>query len=82
MYIPGISSHPAHAARANEILWRVDERMRGSLEQLHGNKTWEVNEAIIRETVKIFSEEKEIRSKICKDFGANDALQDRLAHRL
>lgn len=80
LHIQGSSSHPAHVTKVNEILWRVDERMRGSLEQLHGNKTWNVNEAIIRESVKIFSEEKEIRSKICKDFGANDALQDRLTH--
>lgn len=80
LHIQGSISHPAHVAKVNEILWRVDERMRGSLEQLHGNKTWNVNEAIIRETVKIFSEEQEIRSKICKDFGANDVLQDRLAH--
>ena len=47
--------------RANEILWRVDERLRPMLEKEHGGKTWKVNEEILSETTKLllkFEDEK------------------------
>lgn len=35
--------------RLNEILWRVDERMRPDLEKKFGSKTWEIEKAVLNE---------------------------------
>jgi hypothetical protein len=72
--------HPARLARVNEILWRVDERMRDQLEEKHGNKFWEVNGEIVREAVKILANEKEIQSKIHQELGIDGILKERIAY--
>lgn len=79
LQIEGKTSHPAQLSRVNEILWRVDERMRDQLEKKHGNKFWEINAEIVRDAVKILSGEKETLLKIEKEFGVNGVPKERLA---
>jgi hypothetical protein len=39
--------------RVNEVLWRVDERLRGFLENKHGIQSKKVEEEITKETTKL-----------------------------
>ena len=41
-------------SRANEVLWRVDERLRGELEKQFGSQFWKMNEEILKEAAKVF----------------------------
>ncbi|MBX9744393.1 MAG: AAA family ATPase [Chlamydiales bacterium] len=43
-------------SRANEILWRVDERLRSALEVKFANQPWKINEEILSEAAKILVE--------------------------
>lgn len=43
-------------ARANEILWRVDERLRSVLEVKFANQPWKINEEILNEAARILVE--------------------------
>jgi Ti-type conjugative transfer relaxase TraA len=43
----------AYRMRANEILWRVDERLRPELEQKFGNQFWKIDDVILNETARI-----------------------------
>ncbi len=40
-------------ANLNEILWRVDERLRPALEATHGGQSWKISEAIMSEAAQI-----------------------------
>ena len=46
-------SDPDAKARANEILWRVDERLRDGLEKLFVGQPWKVTEEILLQTSRI-----------------------------
>lgn len=47
------SGDPEAKARANEILWRVDERLRDELEKRFAGQTWKINEEILAQTCRI-----------------------------
>ncbi len=65
-------------ARANEILWRVDERLRPELEKKLGDKFGEINQKIVDEAYKTihFSEEK--KNSIQKSVGLQGQALDKL----
>lgn len=50
-----VKKHPMIIPLAKEVLWRVEERMRPSLEVEHGGKTWEIQNRILAEAVHILS---------------------------
>ncbi len=41
-------------SRINEILWRVDERVRPGLEEKYGNQPWKIQDEIFKETQRLF----------------------------
>jgi Ti-type conjugative transfer relaxase TraA len=49
---------------ANEILSTIENRMRPSLEQKFGHKTWEVNSVILKETMQILKDPSCIRETL------------------
>jgi len=51
---------PNDRMRANEILWRVDARMRPELEQQKGAQFWKINETILSETSRILLQQNEV----------------------
>jgi hypothetical protein len=40
--------------RINEILWRVDDRMRPTLEEKYGGQSWKIQDEILKETQKLY----------------------------
>ena len=78
----GERPHPADLSRANEVLWRVDERLRDSLEKQSrtGLNQSQINQEIISEAFRILDSEKNIKSSIEKELGIKNTLSERLAY--
>jgi 5S rRNA maturation endonuclease (ribonuclease M5) len=66
--------------KAQEVLWRVDLRLRASLETEFKGKTWEIRSKIIQEASTILSRENEIIEKLQKESGFNKAISNPLAY--
>lgn len=58
----------AEILKAQEILWRVDNRLRATLEAEFKGKSWEVRDRIIRESSLILLQEEEFTSRFQKEF--------------
>jgi DNA primase len=69
---------PLKQLQANEILWRVDERMRFSLEKEHGLIGRDVNDKIIKESVKLLRHENELRDSLQQTHGVRGEVLERL----
>lgn len=79
-YIRSIEeNHPADLSRVNEVLWRVDERMRGELESKCQNRTHNVHKEIISASAKLLLKEEAIKEKLSKDLHINEKLSRRVA---
>jgi Ti-type conjugative transfer relaxase TraA len=57
--LPSYEKKPAGQARVNEVLWRVDERLRPALEK-NGEPFWKVHDAIRAETSRILLRKEEV----------------------
>jgi hypothetical protein len=65
--------------RANEILWRVDERMRVSLEEKFGKQSKNIEETIINETAKILLMKEGVEKSLSSDPTSNRLFNSKLA---
>lgn len=65
-------------ARVNEILWRVDERMRAGLEHEYGGSDWKVHEKILGEVVRIFINQDRCRGEIQEKLSVKGVLLERM----
>lgn len=72
-------NNPNDRARANEILWRVDARMRPELEQQNGSQFWKVNETILSETSRILLQQNEVENALKVKLSLNDESLRRLS---
>lgn len=72
---------PVQKARINEILWRVDERLRPTLEQKHGVQFWKIHEEILKETLGIFSNQDKKESDL-KKYGVDGLVLKRLSYQV
>ena len=61
--------------RVNEILWRVDERLRPELEKRLSGQFWKVNNAILTETARILLRNKEWEPQLRYQVGKNSVSQ-------
>ncbi len=61
----------AQVTRVNEVLWRVDERLRKNLEN-QSKKPQEIREFIVSETLSILGSENSIKSRIKDEIGAQE----------
>ena len=69
-------------ARINEILWRVDERLRPDLEKKHGVQHWKTHEEIIKETTKILSSGDQRKEELKEKFGVKETVLERLDYQI
>lgn len=58
--------------KAQEILWRVDTRLRNDLEQEFKGKTWEIRDKIIQNAATLLSKEDVFKTKLQTEFGLNE----------
>lgn len=66
-----VNNDPVNKARINEILWRVDERLRPGLEKKNGVQFWKTNEEILKETSRILSDQEKRKGELKEKFGAD-----------
>ena len=57
------ANDPYVKIRVNEILWRVDTRMRPELEKQNDGRYWKVNEAILSETSRILLQQNQTQNQ-------------------
>jgi Ti-type conjugative transfer relaxase TraA len=69
---------PNDRARVNEILWRVDARMRPELEQQKGSQFWKINEMILLETSRILLRQSQVQNTLKTKLSLNDEPLRRL----
>jgi len=77
--VPVDSDNPVHRAVANGILWRVDERLRDSLEAQYGEKP-NVKTEILTEAAQIMAGREGLEKKMREGLGVSGDLATRLAH--
>jgi len=77
-YIKESKTSNIELLRLNEILWRVDERLRQSLEQKHTSKTWEIENGILKEFDIVLNSKNDIQHQLAH-FGF-DAQKDTLVY--
>ncbi|HNA62825.1 MAG TPA: hypothetical protein PKW79_07090, partial [Rhabdochlamydiaceae bacterium] len=65
-------------ARVNEVLWRVDERMRPGLELKYERQYWKTNENILQETCRIFVEQGKRKDDLKEKCGVEGVVLERL----
>jgi Ti-type conjugative transfer relaxase TraA len=63
---------PLTPQHLNEVLWRVDERMRPSLAKQFGSKTWEIENAVLEEVSSILRSRDGFNKEIVKMAQGND----------
>ena len=68
----------ADRTRVNEILWRVDARMRPALEQQKGTQFWKINDTILSETSRILLQQHEVGNALKSKLSLNDEPLRRL----
>lgn len=68
--------------RINDILHRVDERLRYSLTEKHGSKTWKIREEIYREVATIFNKKEDIEKDLISKVGSYDILVEKLSYQV
>lgn len=73
---------PIQKARANEVLWRVDERLRPGLEEKHGVQFWKINEEILKETSRIFLDQNLRKDELRAKFEVDGAVLERLNYQI
>lgn len=71
---------PLEKARINEVLYRVDARLRPALEQQHGMQFRKIHEEILKETSRILLRKDEWLGCLRGAFGAEGVLLDRLSY--
>ncbi|NNM43645.1 MAG: AAA family ATPase [Chlamydiae bacterium] len=69
----------ASKARINELLWRIDERMRPGLEKKHEGQHWKIHEVILHETSKIIHSSQERKDVLQKKSGLQGLALERLS---
>ena len=69
-------------ARINEILWRVDERLRPELEAKHGNQPWKVQDEILREAQRLFLNQAKQKIAFRDKFGMDSAALESLTYQV
>lgn len=65
-------------AKANEVLWRVEERLREGLEKKFGDQFWKIKDEVLKEATKIFGEQNQRRSELIKQHEVQGELLERL----
>lgn len=69
-------------ARINEILWRVDERLRSSLEEKQGAQSWKTQETILNEATRLVSDADKRKKDLKKEFGVAGTVLERLNYQV
>lgn len=64
--------------RVNEVLWRVDERLRPPLESKHGIQSMKIEEEIIKETTKIFLNQDKRKDELKEKLGFDGPVLEKL----
>jgi len=69
--------------KLNEVLWRVDERLRNGLEERHGLKAWEIEKEILKEVDLSLRAEKEIKVQMEKSgvYSADNLIYQGILYR-
>ena len=73
------AKNPLEKAKANEILWRVDERLRASLEKRYGDQFWKINDEILKEAAGILKGQDKWRSTLAKQCEVQGAVLEKLS---
>lgn len=73
---------PIQKARANEILWRVDERLRPGLDEKYGVQFWKTNEEILKETSRILLDQDKRRDELKDKFEVSGAVLEKLNYQI
>jgi hypothetical protein len=73
---------PVQRERVNEILWRVDERLRPGLEEKHGAQVWKTNDEILKETSKIVSGQELRKNELREKFGLDGVSLEHLNYQI
>lgn len=69
-------------ARINEILWRVDERLRPALEEKYGVQYWKVQEEILKETSQMISNQDKQKDELKQQVGVDGVVLERLTYQV
>jgi len=67
---------------AQEILWRVEERLWFKLEEKHGNRVWEIKKEILNETQRLISRRESLDNKLQTLHQLSPELSERMAKQL
>jgi Ti-type conjugative transfer relaxase TraA len=67
---------------AQEILWRVEERLWFQLEEKHGNQIWKIKEEILYETQHLLSQQAKLDKKLQAHHHLSPELANRIAKQL
>lgn len=70
---------PIQKKWANELLWRVDKRLRGELEEEHGEGMDQVNLEILKKASKIMLDLPDVAEKIKEELGETEQISQCLA---
>lgn len=65
--------------RFNEVLWRIEDRLRPSLEKIASSKTWEVEEKLFGEAVKAWDKREELE-KLCSRLSGHKQKIEQIAY--
>ena len=72
--------NPLEMAKANEVLWRVYERMEGELSAKHGGRENLIELDILSESAKVLRSKHSIMETLSQEFGIKDKLSERICH--
>lgn len=73
---------PVQVSRANAVLWRVDERLRPTLETEYGVKSPKIEEQIFKEASSIILAESDRKSLLKDQFGVDGLMADRMSYQI
>ncbi len=62
---------PVQRSRVNEILWRVEERVRAELETKYPNQPWKIQEEIVKETHRHYVSQEKQKSTFKDQLGSD-----------
>ncbi len=78
--VSGSKEDVVERARANEVLWRVDERMRPDLEKKYGANHTKIHAEILSETAKILIQRGEIEKRVGELGSASPEFLQRVSY--
>ncbi len=73
---------PSQRMQVNEILWRVDERLRPSLEQKYGDHSWKIQDEILKETQHLFLSQNKQKIDLKEKYGLGSVVLEKLTYQV